>query len=238
MEKAKDPLPWLVTWLVSLGQTSFSLPIPAFPAISEDLHFAPHAMKSTLTVFLLGFGISQLIYGPLSDKFGRKPPLLFGIGLFCLTSLINVWISSLQAFFILRFLQGVGTGSIVTLTRAILRDRYEGAHLASVASHLSMGFAVGLGLSPLIGAYLQIFFGWRSNFLALCVIGIILFIYSFLQLPETSPKPLAKANWKEAMYRTLTRYYQIIVDIHFWKYLLAGVFAYSVVIPLVNQKTV
>lgn len=229
MEK-KHPIPWLVTWMTILGQAAITLYIPAFPAISKDLQIVPEGMKGTLTAFLLGFGLCQFFYGPFSDRYGRKPPLLFGIALFCLACLANVFVYSLPLFLFLRFIQGVGSGSVITLGRAILRDSFSGKELASATSHLSMGFAVGLGISPIIGAYLLTLFGWRSDFLFLLLIGIILLLVLWMKLPETSKKTLAAVSWKEAIDHTSHRYKQILQDGQFWKFLLGGVFAYSVVI--------
>jgi DHA1 family 2-module integral membrane pump EmrD-like MFS transporter len=229
MEK-KLSIPWLVTWMTTLGQAAITLYIPAFPRISEELQLAPAEVKGTLTAFLLGFGLCQFLYGPFSDRYGRKPPLLFGIALFCFACLANVFVYSLLPFLFLRFIQGVGSGSVITLGRAILRDSFNGKELASATSHLSMGFAIGLGASPIIGAYLLTLFGWRSNFLFLLLIGIILLFVIWIKLPETSAKPLASASWKEAINHTSHRYTQILKDGQFWKFLLGGVFAYSVVI--------
>lgn len=229
MEK-KHPIPWLVTWMTTLGQAAITLYIPAFPTISEELQIVPEGVKVTLTAFLLGFGFCQFFYGPLSDRFGRKPPLLFGIALFCLACLANIFVYSLPLFLFLRFIQGVGAGSVITLGRAILRDSFSGKELASATSHLSMGFAIGLGVSPIIGAYLLTLFGWRSDFLFLLLIGISLLFLVWIKLPETSTKPLAAGSWKEAIDHTSHRYKQILRDGQFWKFLLGGVFAYSVAI--------
>lgn len=226
----KRSIPWLVTWMTTLGQAAITLYIPSFPLISQELNIDPTAVKTTLTAFLLGFGLCQLFYGPLSDKYGRKPVLLFGIALFCLACLANLFIVSLEGFLLVRFIQGIGAGSVITIGRSILRDSYSGQEFTSAASHLSMGFALGLGVSPIIGAYLQTLFGWRAGFLFLFLVGAFLLVLLWKKLPETSSKPLAAATWKETAHHTLHRYFEILRDSLFWKFLLGGVFAYSVVI--------
>ncbi len=226
----KKSLPWLVTCMTTLGQAAITIYIPAFPEISKDLQIGPENVKATLTAFLLGFGLSQLFYGPLSDRYGRKPPLLVGIALFCLACFANLFVFSLPSFLLVRFIQGIGSGSVITIGRTILRDSFSGKELMSAASHLSMGFAIGLGVSPIIGAYLLSIFGWRSNFLFLLLIGVAFLILLWKKLPETSFNRLGSATWRELAQHAVKGYYQILSDLTFWKFLLGGVFAYSVVI--------
>jgi len=226
----KKSIPWLATWMTTLGQAAITLYIPAFPQISQDLHIDPTEVKSTLTIFLLGFGLSQLFYGPLSDRYGRKILLLSGIAFFSLTCLATLFVHSLSLFNLLRLLQGIGSGAVITIGRSILRDSFNGKELAQAASHLSMGFAIGLGISPVIGAFLLTYFGWRSNFLFLSFLGAFLFILLAKKLPETSPKSIHSGTTLEALHTTLKRYFGIIKDFNFWKFLLGGTSAYSVVI--------
>lgn len=209
--------------MTTLGQTAISLYIPAFAEIARDLQISHAEVKSTLTAFFLGYGLCQLFYGPISDRYGRKPVLLFGIALFCLSCIANLFVHSLSSFLLARFIQGIGAGSVITIGRSILLDSFTGKELISASSHLSMGFAIGTGISPIVGAYVLTLFGWRGDFFVLLLIGILLFLLIFLKLPETAPKLPSTSP-------TLHHFAKILSDLTFWKYLVGGVLAYSVVI--------
>jgi len=217
----------LVMWMTTLGQAAIALYLPAFPAIAASLHISPSVVKMTITVFLFGYGFSQLFYGPLSDRYGRKPILLIGISIFCLGCFINIFAHTEKIFLFARLLQGLGCGSTITLGRSILRDCFTGRELASAASYLSMGFAIGLGTTPLIGAYLQSYFGWQADFIFLLCSGLILLWILWRQLPETS----LNLNTKSGLFsQTLKDYKSILHHGIFWRFLLGGLFAYGVVV--------
>ncbi len=238
----KRSIPLLVMWMTALTQAAMTLYIPAFPKIAESLQLSPGDVKATLTAFLLGFGLSQLIYGPLSERHGRKPLLLIGIAIFCIFCFVNLFVHSFWGFAIARFFQGVGSGSIITLGRSILRDCFSGKELSSAASYASMGFAIGFGVSPVIGAYLQTYFGWESNFLFNLLLGIGFLILLVKKLPETGQKSDAAMSWKEFIGHTRHSFSGILRDKVFWQFLIAGVFAYSVLVsynvmtPFLIQK--
>lgn len=153
-----------------------------------------------------------------------------GIAFFSLFCLVNLFAQTLTLFLIARFLQGVGCGSVITIGRAIYRDCFQGNELTSANSHLSMGFALGLGLSPIIGGYLQTYFHWQAGFIFLFLLGLALFIVLLKWLPETASRALAESSWQRLVEISLQRYREILSDLIFWEFLLGGVLAYSVVI--------
>jgi len=220
----------LVMWMTTLGQAAVALYLPALPAISADLHLPASIIKASVTSFLFGYGFSQLFYGPLSDWYGRKPLLLIGIIIFCIGCVINIFAHTGEMFLAARLIQGLGCGSTITLGRSILRDCFSGKELASAASYLSMGFAIGLGTTPIIGAYLQSYFGWRADFVFLLLLGIILLFIFWQWLPETSSREKTKNNLPQFFVQTLKDYASILRSTLFWKFLLGGLFAYGVVI--------
>jgi len=225
-----DRLVWLVMWMTTLGQAAISLYLPAFPQIAAQLGFAESILKLSITVFLIGFGASQLIYGPLSDQFGRKPILLIGIAIFSWACLMSLLSHNPLGFLFFRFLQGLGCGATITLGRSILRDCFTGKKLASAASALSMGFAISFGISPVIGAYLQSFFSWKADFIFLAAVGLFLLILFWRFLPETNPSIKYKSSQKFSMKLLIKEYSQIVRNKTFLKFLSGGVCAYGVVI--------
>lgn len=221
---------WIVMWITALGQAAVTLYAPAFPAIATELNAGPDAVKATLTIFLLGYGLSQFMYGPLSDRYGRKPILLVGIAIFCAGCFANLFVQSIHSFFIARLIQGLGIGSVITIGRSILRDCFKGREFSSAASYLSMGFAIGLGVTPVIGAYLQRYFGWKADFGFLLLLGIVFFFIIYQWLPETVSRSSARSSFSQFFRRTLTEYKKILCDVSFLQFLFGGIFAYGVVI--------
>ena len=230
-QKNARQITWLVMWMTTLGQAAITLYLPAFPKIAADLQINPLAVKTSITIFLLGYGFSQFIYGPLSDRYGRKPVLLAGLAIFGIGCMANIFVHTQTAFLLTRLIQGIGCGATITIGRSILRDCFSGRALAGATSYLSMGFAISLGISPIIGAYLQTYLGWRADFVFLMLISLALLFIFWRWLPETNPIS-RNDNYANTfnINQILKGYRLIIRDTHFIKFMLGGLFAYAVVV--------
>ncbi|MEO8400354.1 MAG: multidrug effflux MFS transporter [Gammaproteobacteria bacterium] len=226
----KKKITLLVMWMTALSQAAMALYLPSFPAIAKALTMSPAAIKNSITIYLIGFGVSQIIYGPLSDRYGRKPILLLGILIFCLGCFINIIAKIQTVFLFARLLQGIGCGSILTNGRSILRDCFCGRDLASAASYASMGFAIGFGASPIIGAYLSQYLGWQADFIFLLLAGFSLIFILGCWLPETRVALDDKSGFQQFLKDTLDDYKIIISHRVFLQLLLGGLFAYAVII--------
>jgi DHA1 family 2-module integral membrane pump EmrD-like MFS transporter len=228
--KEYNKIVWTVMWLTVFCQAAMTIYLPAYPLIAGSLHINPDAVKTTLSVFLFGNGISQLAYGPLSERYGRKPLMLIGMAIFSAGCLLNTQAHTLFTFQMARLIQGIGSGCTIALCRAILRDRFQMRELASAASYLSMGFAIGLGFSPIIGAFLQNHFNWQADFYFLSIFGLLLLVATWYWLPETLVKKENDSTFNSFLMGTLRDYRMIIQDKLLWKFLVGGLFAYAVVI--------
>jgi len=215
--------------MTSISQMALVLYTPAFSAIALNLNLNPSAVQVSLTSYLLGFGLSQLFYGPLSDCFGRKKPLLIGMLILALSCLWTIFASGFWSLLLSRFSQGLGVGAAVTLSRAILSDHFTGKEYTRVASYLSSGFAFGLGVSPVISGHLLDFFPWRSSFVFLFIISLLLLLLFSLWLPETKTQNRAKLSLA-FISQTRDNMYQILKNLQFIGYLVGGTMAYGVVI--------
>lgn len=159
--------------------------LSAFGEIQQHLH-APHgAMEHSLSVFFLGLCVGQMIFGPLVDRYGRKKPLLWGAGIFCLSTVFLLSAQSTAAFIALRFLQAVGACAGMAIGRAIVADLYHGVAAARTMTLLITLMALGPVLSPLLGSFLVAQFGWRAIFVAMLLIGVVALVLTWLVLPET-----------------------------------------------------
>ncbi len=221
---------FLLCIMSALTQVGLVLYTPAFIQISQAFHIDPALVKITLTAYLLGFSISQLVYGPLSDRMGRKTMVVGGLVIFTLACLWSSITNNYEHFMIARVIQGIGAGSCMTMSRAILRDSFDGKNYIYGASFLSAGFALGLGVSPVIGGHLLDFFSWRSEFIFLTILGAILtFTFQWL-LPETYNEEVPKMSTPAFIKKTLVNYGSIFKNRLFLLYLLGGVTAYGIIV--------
>jgi DHA1 family bicyclomycin/chloramphenicol resistance-like MFS transporter len=178
----------LLTALVALGQISTSIYIPSMPSIVSELATTPDRVNLTLTGFLLGFAVCQMVFGPVSDRFGRRPVLLVGLGLYLAASLLCALASTIAALILGRVLQGMAACAGPVLGRAIVRDIYGPTRTAAAMAYIGAALAISPAVAPIIGGYLQVWFGWRSAFIFLTAVGVLIFAASWLLLAETSPR--------------------------------------------------
>lgn len=177
----------LLTALVALGQISTSIYIPSMPAIVYDLATTPDRVNLTLSGFLAGFAVCQLVFGPVSDRCGRRPTLLTGLGLYLGASLWCALAPSIGALIAGRLLQGMAACVGPVLGRAIVRDVYGPEGTARAMAMIGVALAVSPALAPIIGGYLQVWFGWRAAFVFLSGVGVVVLAATFRLLAETNP---------------------------------------------------
>lgn len=173
--------------LVAFGPLSIDLYLPALPAIAQGLATTVDAVQLSITVFLAGFSLGMLFYGPLSDRYGRRRVLLGGIGLFVVASLACTLATAIEQLLAARFLQALGGGAASVLARAVVRDVYTPTEAIRKLSLMAMVTAVAPLLAPLLGSLLLAFGGWRGCFVALLVWGGLSLLVVSLRLPETLP---------------------------------------------------
>jgi len=176
----------LLTLAVGLGPLATDLYLPSLPAIGVYFGGGVEAVQLTLSVFLAGFAASQLIYGPLSDRFGRRPVMLAGFAIFLVASVLCALADSLELLIAGRFLQALGVCAGPVLGRAVVRDVYGPERAAKVLSYMAMAMALAPALGPIVGGLLEELFGWRANFWALVAIAFLLLASFALLVPETN----------------------------------------------------
>ena len=171
----------------SLGQVMSDLYLPSMPAMMQTFGTTTHAVQLSLSLFMFGLALSQLFYGVLSDVVGRQKPLLIGMSLCLLSSLLCLFSINIQMFILSRFLQGFGAGAGVGLSRSIMRDVFsDPKEYAQMGSYLTIAMILLIMLAPLLGGYIQHYFGWRASFLFLSIYTLSALFIIKLSLPETS----------------------------------------------------
>ncbi|CAM3754433.1 multidrug effflux MFS transporter [Vibrio aquimaris] len=172
--------------IISTGQVGVSIYLPSLPMISKALQISQSDAQLLVTLFLVGFGVSQLFYGPLSDAIGRRPVFLLGQGIYLIGTLMcilfthNIWILVLG-----RLLQGLGSGSASVLGRSVLRDCYDGRELTKAMSYVSVTASIMPVLAPVLGGWIAFYFGWEAVFVFVLSYLAATFVLGYYILPET-----------------------------------------------------
>lgn len=187
----------LLSWI---GPFAIDMYLPAMPVIAEDLGASVSASQWTLMSFFIAFGICQLFYGPASDVLGRKPPLYFGLGLFGVASVGCALAPSIEWLIGLRFMQGVGAAAIMSIPRAVIRDRYTGHEATRLMSTIMLVVSISPMLAPMLGSAVIVPFGWRAVFLTVAFATLLSLLLTGFGLQETlSPKDRTPFRFKAMM---------------------------------------
>ena len=177
----------MLVLLVAVGQMAQTIYIPAIADMANALQVREGAVQSVMAAYLLTYGVSQLFYGPLSDRIGRRPVILTGMTIFMIATVIAMTTHSLSVLIAASALQGVGTGVGGVMARTLPRDLYEGSQLRHANSLLNMGILVSPLLAPLIGGLLDTMWSWRACYGFLLVLCVIVTFSMARWMPETRP---------------------------------------------------
>ncbi|MGP6379346.1 purine nucleoside transporter PunC [Yersinia bercovieri] len=183
--------------LSMLGYLATDMYLPAFGAMQQELQTSAGAISASLSIFLAGFAIAQLIWGPVSDKIGRKPVLLVGLGLFAIGCLGILWVETATQLLILRFIQAVGVCSAAVSWQALVVDRYRDGKANRVFATIMPLVALSPALAPLLGAWLLNHFSWRAIFVVLLAVTLLLLIPTAL-LKERKKSATDRADQSKA----------------------------------------
>ncbi|GLS82912.1 purine nucleoside transporter PunC [Paraferrimonas haliotis] len=225
-------------WFAGLSMLGFiatDMYLPAFEALQAEFETSQALIALTLSVFLLGMAAGQLVYGPLSDRFGRKRVLAFGLSVFAIASVGCAYAETVEQLICARFLQALGVCSATVIWQAVVIDRYQGKAAERIFATIMPLVALSPALAPLLGAYLQQAFGWRVIFLLLVGFAIVLL---FMTSRETESAPRHTLT-KTAGAGLIANYRALLSSRQFVGYMLmfsgcsAAFFAYLTGIPFV-----
>ncbi|BBK40824.1 Bcr/CflA family drug resistance efflux transporter [Allostella vacuolata] len=236
MRPPKTELLIILGALTAFAPLSIDMYLPAFPQMEVALGTSTDAVQRTLAAFFLGFALGQSSYGPVTDRFGRKPPLYFGLGLYILASIGCALATSAEALTVLRFIQAVGACSGMVIARAMVRDLFDPKDAARAYSSLMLVTGLAPILAPVIGGLVLLWAGWSMIFWLLAAYAVLALAAVHFRLPETHP---ADPSRPLAFGRALADYARIIVDRRYLGYAaggglgMAGMFAYIAGSPFV-----
>ncbi|EWY41323.1 multidrug transporter [Skermanella stibiiresistens SB22] len=172
--------------ITAIGPMALNIFIPSIPGLVRVFETDYGTAQLALTLYLVGIGCGQLIYGPLSDRFGRRPVLLAGLGIFVAASLVCALAPSIGTLIAGRIVQAVGGCAGMVLSRAIVRDVHERDKAASTLAYITMAMAVAPAIAPALGGFLEVWFGWRASFLMVLACGAAVWLWSLGSLRETN----------------------------------------------------
>jgi MFS transporter, DHA1 family, multidrug resistance protein len=178
-------LAFLLACLGMLGPFSIDTYLPAFTGIAQSIGATPVQMQQTLSAYLFGFAVMNLFHGALSDSFGRRPVVLWGIAIFTLASAGCALSQHIGLLVFFRAVQGMSAGAGIVVSRAVIRDMFPPADAQRVMSQVTIYFGVAPAVAPMVGGFLFVNVGWHSIFWFLTLVGVVLWVANFRLLPET-----------------------------------------------------
>ena len=175
--------------LAALGPLSNDIYLVSLPSMTEAFGASVERVQLTLTAFIVGFAFGQYIYGPLSDRFGRRPLMLVGLVLYIAASFVAASAPTVEVLIAARFFQAIGMNSGPVLGRAVVRDLYDRERAARLLSYMAVIAGFAPVVAPIIGSHLHVSFGWRANFVFVALYGVIALIVVALHFGETNRNP-------------------------------------------------
>ncbi|QDU63023.1 Bicyclomycin resistance protein [Planctomycetes bacterium Pan216] len=184
--RAAVPSLLILAYMSAVGPFGDTEYTPSLPRIARELHVTYGTAQLTMSSYLLGYALSQLLYGPFSDRFGRKPIMLFGAVMFLIGSIICAMSPTIRMLIGGRFVQSIGACAGGVIVNAAVRDAFAPAERARMLMKVDVVFALAPGLGPVAGAFIDNYFGWQANFMLLALMGAILLLATALFFPETN----------------------------------------------------
>jgi DHA1 family bicyclomycin/chloramphenicol resistance-like MFS transporter len=198
--------------------------LPAMPVIAKDLGVSAGSVQMTLTAYTTGFAIGQLLHGPLSDSYGRRPIMLIGIFLFGIGSLICASVDNIEALAYIRAAQGFAGAAAAVVIQAVIRDMFDREDFAKAMSFVTLVITLAPLVAPMLGGHLAVWFGWRSIFWVLTAFALIVICMVLWKIPET-----LKAGNRQKLHlkSTLKNYWQLCFSTHAMGLMLCGGFSFA-----------
>lgn len=233
-EYAHAPLLILISACLMMQPLSTDLYLASLPGLASVFNAPVSTVQLTLSLFVIGFGGAQLIVGPLSDRFGRRPVLVGGLALYVAATALCGLSPSIEVLIAARFVQALGCCCAVIVARAIVRDAYRPQDSARVIAKASTWLSLAPIFGPILGSYLQVAFGWRAAFAALGVFSSVLMLAVLWRLPETNTHKNPRATDLSGL---LANYRLVLGSSEFWAHALPGALSYGAIFSFISGSS-
>lgn len=228
------PVLLLIIGFLMLQPLSTDLYLASLPSLANVFSVPASTVQLTLSMFVIGFGGAQLVIGPLSDRYGRRPVLLVGLSLYVFASLLCAIAPSIYLLIVARFLQSLGCCSAIIIARAIVRDAYAPADSVRVIARASTWLSLAPLCGPILGSYLQVAFGWRAAFVALSILSSVVLGAVILRLPETNVHKNPRATELAGL---VANYRLVLGSREFWAHALPGALSYGSIFAFISGSS-
>ena len=218
LNRSTPPHIFTLILLASISALTMNIFLPSLPNIASDLNSSTSILGLSVGIYLASSAVLQLIIGPFSDQFGRRPLILWSLIIFCLSTLATVFVTSTAQFLLLRVFQAI-SASCMVLARAIVRDTTESIEKAgSKIAYVTMGMALVPMVGPAIGGLLDYQYGWEASFWVLCLLGLVILIIAFFDVGETL------SDHNQSFLEQISTYPSLLRSKRFWGYCLSSAF--------------
>ena len=214
---------FIIIMMCVMGLVSTDIYVPALPIIAKDFRVAGDVLQLSLSTYFLGLAVSQLIYGPLSEKFGRKPVVILGIFIFTISSFAIMVAPTINTLLISRFFQAVGACAGMTIGRAIIGEIYTKEETGKIFATVFPFVGLSPAIAPVVGGFINYYFGWRAIFFFVGLLGGLLIWLICSKLPETKNKDFRASINPKTIGKN---YIELLSNKMFWGYALCPCFAY------------
>ncbi len=224
----------IITAFFMLQPLSTDLYLASLPGLAQTFAVPAATVQLTLSMFVVGFGLAQLVVGPLSDKYGRRYVVLAGVAVYALASMVCAASPGIYGLIAARFAQALGCCTAVVIGRAIVRDVYPPEQSVKVIAKASSWLALAPLTGPILGSYLQVWYGWRAAFVVLSALACLLWVFIWFKLYETNQQPDPKAT----AWSGLIRNYKIVLgNPSFWAYAIPGALSYGSIFAFISGSS-
>ena len=218
LNRSTPPHIFTLILLASISALTMNIFLPSLPNIASDLNSSTSILGLSVGIYLASSAVLQLIIGPFSDQFGRRPLILWSLIIFCLSTLATVFVTSTAQFLLLRVFQAISTSCMV-LARAIVRDTTESIEKAgSKIAYVTMGMALVPMVGPAIGGLLDYQYGWEASFWVLFLLGLVILMIAFFDVGETL------SDHNQSFLEQISTYPSLLRSKRFWGYCLSSAF--------------
>ncbi|MBE1274551.1 multidrug efflux MFS transporter EmrD [Enterovibrio baiacu] len=211
----------MIIILAAVGQMTQTMYVPSMALMAADFNVTPALLQAVMACYLIPYGLSQFIYGPLSDRFGRKQIILVGLAIYVVGTVVALFATTFDGFLIGSVIQGAGIGCGGAMARTLTRDCFEGSRLHKANSLVSMGLIFSPLIAPVLGGYLSTLFQWQASYFFLLVLAGVVFLIMSVGFRETLPKESRRHD------RVITSYQYVLSNRQFQGYLLCLIAIFS-----------
>jgi DHA1 family bicyclomycin/chloramphenicol resistance-like MFS transporter len=231
---AHAPILLLVSFFLMLQPLSTDLYLASLPSLASVFDAPTATVQLTLSMFVIAFGGAQLIVGPLSDRFGRRPVVIWGLVLYVAGSLLCAFAPTIELLIGARFVQALGCCSAVVIARAIVRDAYAPQDSVNVVARAATWLALAPLTGPILGSYLQVTFGWRAAFVALSLLSFAILVTVIMRLPETNEHKNPRATELAGL---MANWQLVLGSRQFWSHALPGALSFGSIFAFISGSS-